>query len=219
LKTLLIFNVDKTKIAVELFDKRAQQYQDKYMNVDMYSESLDLFCECVAKANPAIFEIACGPGNITKYLLDKRPDFNIFGIDLAPKMIELAKANNPTAQFAVMDCREIESLKEKYDGIMCGFCLPYLSKEESAKLIFDTSLLLLPGGILYLSTMEGDYEKSGFESSSAGEQIFMHYHQAEYLAEDLLKNGFSIIDLQRKFSSVNSIETIDLMIVAKSSGK
>ena len=211
--------MDKTKIAVELFDKRAQQYQDKYMNVDMYSESLDLFCECVAKANPAIFEIACGPGNITKYLLDKRPDFNIFGIDLAPKMIELAKANNPTAQFAVMDCREIESLKEKYDGIMCGFCLPYLSKEESAKLIFDTSLLLLPGGILYLSTMEGDYEKSGFESSSAGEQIFMHYHQAEYLAEDLLKNGFSIIDLQRKFSSVNSIETIDLMIVAKSSGK
>ena len=41
--------------------------------------------------NSKIWEIGCGPGNITKYILSKLPDLNIFGIDIAPNRIELAK--------------------------------------------------------------------------------------------------------------------------------
>lgn len=35
---------------------------------------------------------------------------------------------------------------------MCGFCLPYLSKEETEKLINDVSRLLNPEGVFYIST-------------------------------------------------------------------
>ena len=73
--------MDKSKIAVAIFNKLAKMYQDKFMNVDLYSESFDLFCNAIQKENATILEIACGPGNITKYLLNKRPDFNILGID------------------------------------------------------------------------------------------------------------------------------------------
>lgn len=155
--------MDKSKIAVAIFNKLAKMYQDKFMNVDLYSESFDLFCNAIQKENATILEIACGPGNITKYLLNKRPDFNILGIDLAPQMIELAKINNPTANFLLMDCRQIESITSRFDGIMCGFCLPYLTLEETHNLINNVSNLLNLGGILYLSTMEGDYNLSGFK--------------------------------------------------------
>src|SRR5690606_3808601 len=99
-------------------------------------------------------EIGCGPGNITKYLLSKKPDFDILGIDIAPNMVELAKQNNPTAHFALMDCRQINQLDTKFDGIIGGFCLPYLTRVESEKLISDASDLLNDNGLIYLSFVE-----------------------------------------------------------------
>lgn len=185
--------MDRSKNAIALFDKLAKLYESKYMNVDLYREGLDLFCGQIPKKNPEILELACGPGNITKYLLQKRPDFKIFGTDLAPNMIALAKANNPEAEFGLMDCRNIKQLAKKYDGIMCGFALPYLSKEEAIQLIADTANLLHPKGILYLSTMSDDYSKSGIEAASTGDKTFVYYHQADYLTKALEENCFKII--------------------------
>ena len=98
---------------------------------------------------------------------------------------------------------------------MCGFCLPYLSKEESIKLIEDAAELLKPHGVFYVSTMEDDYSKSGFKTSSGGDQAYMYYHQADYLTEALQENGFNIIDLQRRdYPEQDGSNTIDLLIIA-----
>jgi trans-aconitate methyltransferase len=67
------------------------------------------------KVNPKILEIGCGPGNLTKYLLSKRPDFDILGIDIAPNMIEFAGKSNPTASFAVMDSRQYKKSESEID--------------------------------------------------------------------------------------------------------
>ncbi len=210
--------MNNTENTIAVWNKWAKQYQDKFMYMDLYHDTYDLFCKQIEKENAAILEIACGPGNITRYLLKKRPDFKIFGIDLSPNMIELAKINNPTAEFQVMDCRAIVKLDKKYDAIMCGFCLPYLSKEEAVKLIIDAAGLLKPNGVLYLSTMEDDYSKSGFKGPSTGgpDKMYIFYHQADYLADTLKENGFKIIDLQRKdYTEPNGTLTTDLFILAK----
>lgn len=208
--------MDKTKIAVDVFDKNASLYQTKFMDVSMYHDSFDLFCSRIQKKEAEILELACGPGNITKYLLDKRPDFKILGTDLAPNMIELAKLNNPSASFQLLDSRDITSLNKRYDAIMCGFILPYLSKEETEQLIKDAALMLNSQGIIYISTMEDDYSKSGFKKGSTGDEIFMHYHQADYLIDGLKASGFKMIDLQRKiYDAVDKTKTVDLILIAQ----
>lgn len=208
--------MNTTDQIINIFNKSANSYQKKFMDVSLYHDTFDIFCNHITKENTDILEIACGPGNITKYLLSIQPDFKIFGIDLAPKMIALSKTNNPKAEFILMNCRDISSLKKKYDGIMCGFALPYLSKEESRKLIADTSGLLRSGGILYLSTMEeNSYNKSGVRSSSAGEQMYMYYHKAGYLVNSLKENNFKVIDLQRiEYPDGDGAITTDLIIIA-----
>lgn len=210
-------DMDKTKMAVDVFDKRAGDYQDKFMDLDLYHDTFDLFCDSIAKDNADILELACGPGNITRYLLNKRPGFKILGIDLSPNMLALAKNNNPEAEFRLMDCRDIGTIGKKYDAIMCGFCLPYLSKEESVELIGHASKLLNPQGILYISTMEDSYDKSGLESSSKGDRMYIHYHESGYLTDALLANGFKMIDLQRKkfpFPKQDGTTITDLVIIA-----
>ncbi len=207
--------MDKTRMAVDAFDRRAELYQEKYMDVSLYHDTFDFFCDHVTRPNARILEIACGPGNITRYLLTKRPDFRILGIDLAPNMIELAKKNNPEAEFQLMDCRNIGRLGKTYDAILCGFALPYLTKEEAIQLIRDASGLLGPGGMVYISTMEDEYSRSRLMRSSSGEdEIFIHYHQADYLTRALEENGFTILDVQRKvYPGHDGTTTTDLVIV------
>jgi len=191
--------MDSYKITIEAFDKMASAYQDKFMHLDLYDDTYDSFCELIQKVNPKVLEIGCGPGNITRYLLMKRPDFRIDAIDLAPNMIKLAQENNPNANFKIMDGREIDKLTEKYDAIIGGFCLPYLSKTDCAKLIKDSSFLLNRGGIFYFSTIEGNYQDSGYEISSSGQdKAYVYYHQEDYLQAGLKENNFKLLNLIRK---------------------
>ncbi|MFN0014695.1 MAG: class I SAM-dependent methyltransferase [Saprospiraceae bacterium] len=184
---------------IQAWDSVAAQYQTIFMDLDLYDDTYDAFCQRVEKSGAKILEIGCGPGNITRYLLRKRPDFDMLATDAAPNMVELARKNNPTARCEVMDCREMERLEACFDGIMCGFCLPYLSKEDCANLLRDCSNRLNPGGTLYLSAIEGDYARSGFETSSDRKtRMYVYLHQADYLLEALKTNGFANIDLIRK---------------------
>ncbi len=208
--------MDKTKIAVDIFNKLAHSYEEKFMDVSLYHDSFDLFCANIKKQNAEVLELACGPGNITKYLFTKRPDLKILGIDLAPNMLELAKKNNRNSSFQLMNIGEIKSLKKQFDAIMCGFALPYLSKEKAVKLIADAAEILNENGVIYISTMEDEYSKSGWEKGSSGEEIFMHYHEAEYLVEALEGNGFEILDLRRQdFTKSDGGKMVDLLLLAR----
>lgn len=207
---------DTHRNILDTFNEAASAYQDKFMDLDLYHDTFDLFCRSVGRPGARILEIGCGPGNATRYLLSKRPDFQLEGIDIAPNMIRLAGLNNPSARFRVMDCREISGLEGGYDGILGGFCLPYLSKEECEKLMRDCAALLTPGGVLYLSTMEGDYEKSGYETSSDGKhRMYIRYHEENYLREYLQAAGFHQIDCVRKdYPKGDGTFSVDLIFVA-----
>ncbi|MBK9016952.1 MAG: class I SAM-dependent methyltransferase [Saprospiraceae bacterium] len=203
---------------LKVWDNLAAVYQDKFMDMELYNDTYNAFIQLLEKPKSQIFEIGCGPGNITRYLLTKRPDFQITGIDMAPNMVELAKKNNPTAQFMVMDCREIDSLdNHHYDAIVCGFCLPYLSKEETAKLIRDSAALLNDGGLFYCSAIEDDYEKSGYETSSDGRfKIYVYYHEADFLEASLKESGFELVDVKRKiYPKPGGVIATHLILIAR----
>lgn len=182
--------MDSYSETFETWNKVALLYQNKFMNLNLYNKTYDVFCEELGKSNSNILEIGCGPGNITKYLLHKHPNFSILGIDIAPNMVALAKENNPSGSFKVMDCREIHQLNSKYDGIVAGFCLPYLSETDVIKLIADCGNLLAQNGVLYLSFVEGDSNKSGFQTGSNDNRVYFYYHNLSNFIKLLLNNGF-----------------------------
>ncbi|MBL0295080.1 MAG: class I SAM-dependent methyltransferase [Saprospiraceae bacterium] len=185
--------MDRYKETFDTWNRIAVLYQDKFMDLDLYNETYDYICDSISKVNPKILEIGCGPGNIAKYLLAKRPDFDIWGIDVAPNMIELAKKNNPNAKYAVMDCRNISEITTKFDAIICGFCLPYLSHTDNRKLIANFKNLLRENGLIYISFVEGDPNNSGFQIGSSGDRSFFYYHEIESLTLALNESKFEIL--------------------------
>ena len=185
--------MDRYKETFKTWDKIANLYQDKFIDLDLYNHTYDFILDLIPADGAKILDIGCGPGNITKYLLSKRPDLDVFGIDISPNMITLAKKNNPKASFRTMDSRQISVLKTKYDGIVCGFCLPYLSQCDSANLISECSDLLHENGMIYLSFVEGDPGKSDYQVGSTGDRAFFYFHKVDVLTDQLTNNGFDII--------------------------
>ncbi|MBC9909641.1 class I SAM-dependent DNA methyltransferase [Chitinophaga varians] len=206
---------DKTALVVQLFGKNARLYEEKFMDTQGYQNALDVFCQSIPREEAAILELACGPGNITHYLLHQRPDFRLLGTDLSPDMLDLARKNNPGAIFQLLDCADMTTLPDRYDGIMVGFLLPYLSQEATIKLVRDAVSMLQHGGVLYLSTMEDDYTKSGWRKSSTGDDYYQYFHTGAWLQEVLREHGFSVIHEQR-IASANGDGTpvTDLILIA-----
>lgn len=204
---------DYTRMSLEVFDSGAALYHKKYADVSAYSASLNLFLDSLP-ANACVLDVACGPGNLGRYLLDRRPDLRLTGVDLAPHMLELARQICPEAVFEEMDARHIGQLPSSFDGVLCGFGLPYLNREEAITLIANAANILKTNGLIYLSTMEDAYEKSSMQTStSTGQSLFMHFHEAGYLTEALHQHGFNIRSTQRISYDSSAGLVTDLVMV------
>lgn len=182
--------MERNQETLETWSKLAETYQKKFMHLSMYDESYDTFLKFLAPEQTRILDIGCGPGNISNYLLRKRPELSVFGIDTAPDMVKLAKKNNPAATFEVLDARDIHTLKTKFDAIVAGFCLPYLSEQEVETLIKDGAHLLTDEGLLYLSFVEGPAESSGFQTGSSGNRVYFNYHDLKKIKQELTASHF-----------------------------
>lgn len=160
------------------------------MDLDLYNATYEAFLDLLGPAKAFVLDVGCGPGNIAKYLLMKNPELKLKGIDVAENMIKLARKNNPSARFEVLDCRKIDLVSEKFDGVIAGFCLPYLSRPACSKFIKDCDSLLNTGGIIYLSFVEGEYKNSGFIKGSTGDRMYFYYHDLEFLEKELKNHHF-----------------------------
>jgi cyclopropane fatty-acyl-phospholipid synthase-like methyltransferase len=184
------------------------------MVLSLYNDTYDKLCELL---NPGecVLEIGCGPGNITKYLLGKRPDLNIEGTDYAEGMIVLAKKNNPGANFRVLDARNIRILDGHYDALICGFCIPYLSRNEAAVFFSDASEKLRSQGLMYISFVEGSYKNSGYHRGSTGDSLFFYYHNRNFIRKELAKNNIRIRNTYyKKYMKSDGIEEVHTIIIA-----
>lgn len=140
----------------------------------------------------------------------------LHGIDLAPKMVDLARINNPSATFEVRDTLKIDQLEPRFDAIVIGFLFPYLSVDQVELLLEKVERKLKTNGLLYLSTMEDLYENSRLKSGSTGEQLMMYYYESAFLIQLLEKNGFQILSKQTQPYLISENETdTDLILIAK----
>src|SRR6218665_3731437 len=184
--------MDKYEQTASTWNKVAKLYEEKFMHLDVYNDTYDLFCRLMDTPDAAVLELGCGPGNICHYMLQQQPQWKWLGTDFAPAMIELARGHNPTARFEVMDARAIGQTGEQFNGIIGGFCLPFLSQEDCSRFFEDCGQLLYSNGILYTSFVAGNYEESGYKTSSTGDKTYFHYHPIDMVKEQLAKAGFVI---------------------------
>ncbi|UKN00237.1 class I SAM-dependent methyltransferase [Paracrocinitomix mangrovi] len=199
------------------WDKLAQLYEEKFMELDLYDDTYQKFCDLLTSTNASVLEIGCGPGNITRQILNINPMLNVLATDVSKNMVELAQKNNPNAKVQVLDGRDLNTLKSQFDGVVCGFIIPYLSENDTSTLIKNCSKTLYDKGVFYLSFVEGNPAKSGFITGATGDRSYFHYYEFNTIKQLLNLNGLSIAEhYGKQFKKTdNSIENHTIILARK----
>ena len=75
----------------------------------------------VIKAQPKIMlDLGCGTGDMVKQILEKEPDIQVCGLDIAENMVKKAAYNIPDGDIRLGDAEDIPWENEKFDLIVCN---------------------------------------------------------------------------------------------------
>ena len=200
---------------VAVYDTIADEYNKK---IDDYAPrpEREKFIEMVTP-HGRILDVGCGPGRDCEYFVSKIFDVN--GIDLSEKLLELAKKRAPTAEFQKQDLRELNFPNESFDGIWACASLLHLKREEAPAVLSSFSTLLKSGGVLFVMLKEGKGEADVQDPLSPNISRHFTYFGIEELKEMLIKVGFFVVDIYRWNEEVRRPGRRDLVWISSFSKK
>ncbi|MFB6723212.1 class I SAM-dependent methyltransferase [Kribbella sp. NPDC056345] len=105
---------------------------------------LNYFTEVVPPG--PIGDLGCGTGRITAYLAAAGLD--VFGIDLTPGMIEVARAAYPDLRFDVGSIFNLDLKDGELAGALLWYSLVHTTRDELPTAFAETFRVLQPGGHL-----------------------------------------------------------------------
>ncbi|MET8558870.1 class I SAM-dependent methyltransferase [Streptomyces sp. NPDC004959] len=150
----------------------------------------------LAKELPAgarVLDVGSGTGLPTaKDLVDA--GFDVTGVDLSPRMVELATTHVPGARFLRRDLASLRAEGPdglgRFDGITCFFTLLMLPRPEIPHALRSLRSLLRPGGLLALSMVEADLDDATIPF--LGHEIRVSGYLREELRRTVRDAGFEI---------------------------
>lgn len=177
--------MDALKATIQAYDNDVERYVTK-LEFDLPKEALDKFASLLP--GKRVLDAGCGAGRDTAYLFAK--GLEATGIDLSERMIAYAK-DRTNASFAVMDIRKTSFASGSFDGILCYNTALHLNKQDLSTTTSEFYHLLKTGGVLFLSTKEGDGED--VKERDNGKKHFYLYRKS-FLVEQLSKKGFEVLE-------------------------
>lgn len=113
-----------------VFSRHAVDYNRRLEQVMAHGEArgrLRVLELVDARPGMRILDLACGPGTLTRRLAAQvSPGGEVVGVDLAPGMVQLARAaRTPNARFEVMDIEQLSFPDASFDAAACGHGLQF----------------------------------------------------------------------------------------------
>ena len=117
--------------------------------------SLALFAELVHGAGGGpVADVGCGPGYVTGYLHDAGVD--VFGIDLSPEMIAIARRDYPDLRFEVGTMTDLDLADDSVVGIIAFWSVIHVPDHAIPGVFEQFRRVLRPQGLLLVGFHVGD---------------------------------------------------------------
>jgi len=102
----------------------------------------------------AVVDVGCGPGHVTAHLASLGLD--VAGVDLSPKMVEIARRRYPDLRFSVGSMTALDLPDGELGGLVAWWSIFHLPPEELPKVFAEFRRTLAPGGRLLIGFHVGD---------------------------------------------------------------
>ncbi len=154
--------------------------------------SLALFAELVRGAGGGqVADIGCGPGYVSGYLHDVGVD--VFGIDLSPEMIAIARRDYPDLRFEVGTMTDLELADDSLAGIVAFWSVIHVPDHAVPGVFEEFRRVLRPQVPVLVGFHVGDETRHTSESYE-GDPISVdtYYRRPSKVADWLRDTEFTI---------------------------
>lgn len=178
------------------YDRSAERYAETFfreLDRKPYDRALlDKFAADLRGRGKAC-DLGCGPGHVARYLKTRGVD--IFGIDISPRMVEVATRLNPDILFRQGDMLALDLPDETLSGLAAFYSLIHVSRESAVRALHEIHRVLLPDAPLLLSVHGGKGELHADEFLGLPVSIDATLFQPDEMAGYVRQAGFSVDDV------------------------
>jgi SAM-dependent methyltransferase len=178
------------------YDTDASRYAEKVRGLledsPYLRASLALFVELVHESGGGpVADIGCGPGYVTEHLHDAGLD--VFGIDLSPEMIAIARHDYPHLRFEVGTMTDLDLTDASVAGIVAFWSIIHVPDHAMPGVFEQFRRVLRPHAPLLVGFHVGEetrHRSEGYTGRSI--HVDSHHRQPDQVMGWLRDTGFSI---------------------------
>jgi ubiquinone/menaquinone biosynthesis C-methylase UbiE len=141
----------------EGYDRLADEYARRIFNELQHKpldrQLLNRFAAEMA-GRGEVCDMGCGPGHVARYLRDVGA--TVFGLDIAPRMLEQARQLNPDISFREGNMMALDIPDGTLAGIAAFYAIVNIPKASLPLVFREMRRVLQPGGLLLLAFHTGD---------------------------------------------------------------
>ena len=178
------------------YDTDAVGYADKVRGLlgemPYLRASLELFAELVhSSGGGPVADVGCGPGYVTGYLHDTGLD--VFGIDLSPEMVAIARRDYPDLRFDVGTMTDLDLEDDSMVGIVAFWSVIHVPDRAIPGVFEEFRRVLRPQGLLLVGFHVGDETRHASEGYTGRPiNVDSHRRRPSKIMDWLRDAGFTI---------------------------
>lgn len=142
------------KNSIEEFSKWADNYDNPFTSITFRQTNAKIVKILDPKQNSSLLDVGCGSGILIKYLLDANRGMKLFGVDITPKMVEIAKrkfVNDPSVEIILGSAVKMPYKDNSFDYVTCASSFHH--HPDPVKSAKEMVRVLKPGGKLLILDM------------------------------------------------------------------
>lgn len=203
------------RIVEEGYDKIAEEYAEARRSMGRGDKKyLGLLLERLPEGS-RVLDLGCGSGvPIAKLLVEH---YEVTGVDISRRQIQLARERVPEANFFAGDMTEISLPDEAFDAIISLTAIIHVPREEHADLFKRMHRMLKEGGLVLLTLGSTDWISSP-EDRFFGVRMYWSHYDSETYKRMVEKAGFAIIQSSIEREEFHGQHEEHLYLLAKKAG-
>lgn len=140
-----------------------------------------------------VCDVGCGPGQIARYLHDAGTE--VFGVDLSPRMVDLARRLNPGISFHEGNMMALDLANEMLAGIAAFYAIVNIPEESLPSVFGEMYRVLAPDGLLLMAFHLGNevIQKEELWGKTVSMDFF--FFQALSIRQKLEAAGFVVEEI------------------------
>jgi SAM-dependent methyltransferase len=212
-KMMNVSAIDPKRIVADGYDRIAERYSE-WTGTELHGPRARYIGELQESvpAGASVLELGCATGvPVTRVLVAQ---YNVTGVDISRRHIELARKNVPAAEFVQADMTALDLPERSFDAVVAFYAITHVPREEHLPLLTNVFRWLRPGGLLVASLGAGD-DPGTVEVDWLGAPMYFSSYDAPTNTRLVTDAGFEILSADEITEDEDGVPVTFLWIVAR----